>query len=254
MYLAYLDESGRPTKNTTQEKYFVLATLIINEQKWQYIDNKVNQIKTKHFPKLPPEDIELHAKDMLNRHGIFNGLNWDQIYAIFDDIFDFLSDEQTDVCTIAIVINKERMYQGKDIEKWAYRFTVERINKFLEKNNEISISNGIPPQFGIMIIDSCGFKPDEKLREKIAEMLRNGTYYSDLKYLIEDPLFTNSQWRNLSQMVDCVAYAVRKKFRNSTEPSFHDKKWFKYYEQIFCKFDKNEDGKVMGCGVKVFPA
>ncbi|WGM89561.1 MAG: DUF3800 domain-containing protein [Candidatus Bathyarchaeum tardum] len=253
MYLAYLDESGRPTKDTSQEKYFVLATLIINEQKWQYIDNKVNEIKTKHFPDLPPQKIELHAKDMLNRNGIFNGLNWDKIYGIFEDIFEFLADNETEVCTIAVVINKAKMYHGKDIEKWAYRLTVERINKFLEKNNGESISRGEPPQFGIMIIDSCGFKPDERLREKVSEMLDNGTHYSDLKYLIENPLFTNSKWRNLSQLVDCVAYAVRKKFRNSSSPSFHDENWFKYYDKIFCKFDKNEDGKVEGCGIKVFP-
>ena len=253
MYIAYIDASGRPIKRDVQEKYFVLASLIAHEQQWQYIDNKVNEIKVKHFPRLPPQDIELHAKDMLNREDIFKRLNWDEIYAIFNDVFDFLSDPQTDICIIAVVISKERMYAGKDIEKWAYRLMVERINKFLEKNNEKVILAGMAPQYGIMIIDSCGFKPDERLRKKISEMLKHGTYYSDLKYLIEDPLFTDSKWRNLSQMVDCVAYAVRKKFRNSPNPSFHDKNWIAYYKKIFSKFDTGEDGTVLGCGVKVFP-
>jgi hypothetical protein len=253
MYIAYIDASGRPMKKDVQEKYFVLASLIAHEQQWQYIDNKVNEIKVKHFPRLPPQDIELHAKDMLNRQDIFKRLSWDEIYAIFDDVFDFLSDPQTDICMIAVVIRKESMYTGKDIEKWAYRLMVERINKFLEKNNEKAILAGMAPQYGIMIIDSCGFKPDARLRKKVSQMLKHGTRYSDLDYLIEDPLFTDSKWRNLSQMVDCVAYAVRKKYRNSPNPSFHDKNWFGYFKKIFSKFDTNEDGKTYGCGIKAFP-
>jgi len=253
MYLAYIDGSGRPVKDN-QTNFFVLACLIAHEEQWQYIDNKVKAIKLKHFPRLSPEDIELHAKDMLNRdENVFKRLNWGEIYAIFDDVFDFLSDDETDICLIAIVIDKRKMYKGKDIEQWAYRLLVERINKFLEKNNEKLISAEYTPQYGIMIIDSCSYKADQKLRKTITEMLKEGTYYSDLKYLIEDPLFTDSKWRNLSQLVDCVAYAVRKKFRNSPNPSFHDAHWFSYYEKIFCKFDDDENGTVLGCGVKVFP-
>lgn len=252
MYIAYIDASGRPFKDK-QEKSFVLACLIAHEQQWQYIDNKVKEIKLKHFPNLPDEEIELHAKDMLNRQDVFKRLNWDEIYAIFDDVFGFVSDDKTDICIIAVVIIKGKMYKGKDIEKWAYRMLVERINKFLEKNNGTRILAGMGLEYGIMIIDSCGLKADTKLRKKIAGMLREGTYYSDLEYLIEDPLFTDSKWRHLSQLVDCIAYAVRKHFRNPPKPSFHDENWEKYFQIISNKFDTDEKGAIEGCGVKVFP-
>jgi len=253
MYIAYIDASGRPLKADTQEKNFVLACLIAHEQQWQYIDNKVKEIKLKHFPRLPPEEIELHAKDMLNRKDVFKRLNWDEIYAIFDDVFKFMADDETDVCIIAVAIDKQKMFWGKDIEKWAYRMLVERINKFLEKNNETRIVAGMGLEYGIMIIDSCGLKADSRLRKKIAGMLKKGTYYSDLKYLIEDPLFTDSKWRHLSQLVDCLAYAVRKHFRNPPRPSFHDRNWERYFQMIYDKFDTDENGKVEGCGLKVFP-
>jgi len=253
MYIAYIDASGRPTKADTQTKSFALACLIAHEQQWQYIDNKIKEIKLNHFPRLRPDDIELHAKDMLNREGVFKRLNWDEIYAIFGDIFDFLADEETDICIISVVIRKKYMYDGKDIEKWAYRLLVERINKFLEKNAETAILAGRAPEYGIMIIDSCGFKPDARLRRKITKMLKQGTYYSALKYLIEDPLFTDSKWRNLSQLVDCVAYAIRKHFRNPPKPSFHDKNWESYFKLIYDKLDADESGKIDGCGLKVFP-
>lgn len=253
MYIAYIDASGRPGKNEEPKDSYVLAAIITHESQWTYIDNKVKAIKMKHFPRLAPEEVEFHAKDMLNREGIFKGLNWDEIYSIFDEIFDFLADNNTEICIISVVIWKQKMYDGKDIEKWAYRLLVERINKFLEKNNKTAILAGMAPQYGIMIIDSCGFKPDSRLRKKITEMLKEGTYYSSLTYLIEDPLFTDSKWRNLSQLVDCVAYAIRKHFRNPQNPSFHDKNWEKYYHKICNKLDKNEYGVIDGCGIKTFP-
>jgi hypothetical protein len=253
MYIAYIDASGRPEKEYDPKESFVLASLIAHESQWVYIDNKVKEIKLKHFPRLPHENIELHAKDMLNRDGVFKGLDWNKIYAIFDDIFGFLTDNKTDICIISVVILKPKMYNGKDIEKWAYRLLIERVNKFLEKNNEQAILAGMGPQYGIMIVDSCGIGPDSKLRKKIIGMLKEGTYYSKLTYLIEDPLFTDSKWRNLSQLTDCVAYAIRKHIRNPSSPSFHDKNWERYYKMIWNKLDKNKRGKVEGCGIKIFP-
>ncbi|HMK95639.1 MAG TPA: DUF3800 domain-containing protein [Candidatus Limnocylindrales bacterium] len=253
MYIAYIDGSGRPEKDLEPKESFVLACVIAHESQWQYIDNKVNEIKLIHFPNLPVEDIEFHAKDMLNREGVFKRLAWDEIYAIFTSIFEFLREEKTDICIISTVIMKQKMYDGKDIETWAYRLLVERINKLLEKNNNKAVLAGMAPQYGIMIIDSCGIRQDIKLRKKITEMLKRGTYYSKLAYLIEDPLFTDSKWRNLSQLTDCIAYAVRKHFRNPPTPSFHDINWENYYQLLRNKFDKDEQGRVNGCGIKVFP-
>jgi len=60
-----------------------------------------------------------------------------------------------------------------------------------------------PPQYGIMIMDSEGITKDQKLRKQLVAILRHGTPYSQLNYLIEDPLFTDSKWRNLSQLLAC---------------------------------------------------
>ena len=82
-------------------------------------------------------------------------------------------------------------------------------------------------------------------------MLRYGTKYSQLGYIIEDPLFTDSKWRNLSQLVDCVAYGIRKKHRTNTA-SFHITHWDKFYTLIEKKFD-NLDGSYINYGLKIFP-
>ena len=148
---------------------------------------------------------------------------------------------------------KQQMRDDKNIEKWAYQLLVERLNKFLEKSNTDAILNNKDPQYGIMIVDSENPVCDNKLRKNICEFLRYGTYYGKFRYLIEDPLFTDSKWRNLSQLTDCVAYAIRKHFRNPANPSFHDRNWELYYKMLLYKADTNEVGRTSGCGIKVFP-
>ena len=100
-------------------------------------------------------------------------------------------------------------------------------------------------------MDSEGPVKDQNLRKKIYPMLRYGTMYSKLSYLIEDPLFTDSKWRSLSQLADCIAYCVRKKHRQN-KPSFHTKHWLGYFSKIESKFD-NKNGRYLGIGLKVFP-
>ena len=68
MYLAYLDASGSALLK--EKENYVLSAIITNECSWQIIDNSIKQIKIKHFPQIADEDVEFHAKDMLNRDDI----------------------------------------------------------------------------------------------------------------------------------------------------------------------------------------
>jgi len=138
-----------------------------------------------------------------------------------------------------------------DLEVWGHRFLFERLNKYLNLQNEILAEIGNPHEYGIMIMDSEGYKKDQKLRNKLTGMLFEGTHYSELDYLIEDPLFTDSKWRNLSQVVDCLAYCIRKKYRTNT-PSLHTTKWLEYFSMIEKKFHK-KNGFYLRYGLKIFP-
>jgi len=137
MFLSYIDASGRPYGDPEN---FVLAAIITNEEDWQTIDNDIKQIKIKHFPSLPDEDIEFHAKDMVNHQGLFQLLSWNCIYAIMDDIFDLISQPAIELRIIGVVIDKKRLRRSIDIEIWAYRLLFERINKFLERKNILLMS------------------------------------------------------------------------------------------------------------------
>ena len=62
-------------------------------------------------------------------------------------------------------------------------------------------------------MDSVSFGFDNKVRGKIRGLLLDRTYYQDNEFLIEDPLFTSSHWRNLCQIADVVAYVINYKFQ-----------------------------------------
>ncbi|MHB8700059.1 MAG: DUF3800 domain-containing protein [Nitrososphaerales archaeon] len=250
MFLSYVDSSGRPSFDDPEN--FVVASVITQETNWQTIDNAVKRIKLTHFPSLPDSEIEIHAKDMLNHNGLFKQMSWDQIYAVFEDVFSLISDPDMEICLIAVQIDKKKLHRSKDIETWAYRLLFERINRFVERRNAELIEANFAHEYGIMIFDTEGEKKDQRLRAKLFDMLRTGTNYSDLSCLIEDPMFTDSKWRNLSQLTDCVAYCVKKKFRANT-PSIHTAHWDSYFEKIKSRFDCNDRGIYEGYGLKIFP-
>ncbi len=251
MFLVYTDASG--TLSPTDKENFVLASLITHETNWQIIDNEVREIKTKHFPDLPDSSIEIHAKDMLNQSGIFKGLSWDKIYEILDDVFDLILRQDIDLTIIAVIIDKQKLHQDKDGLTWAYRLMYERLNRFIERQN-IKIGEAQAcREYGLVVMDSEDEKKNKKLRLRIRQMLKEGTMYSKLECLIEDPLFTDSKWGNLLQLADCVAYCVRKHYRVGNKPSFHTEKWEQYFRKIEPKFDGYQKGNYLGYGVKIFP-
>jgi len=249
MFLSYLDASGRP--EYTEPENYCLASVTTSERNWQVLENKIKQIKFKHFPSLPDTEVEFHAKEMMNHEGIYKHLDWTIIYSIFDDIFNYVSDPETEIVIISTLIMKQNLRKKVDVETWAYRMLFERLNAYLERRNEQLLQAQFPPEYGIMITDSEGPKKDQNLRQKLFGMLRNGTLYSRLDYLIEDPLFTDSKWRNLSQLVDCIAFCIRRQFRSNPN-NHHKPHWDKYYKQVITKFD-TVNGNYRGYGLKIFP-
>lgn len=245
-----MDSSGRPYNDVEN---FVLASITTNEEDWQAIDNMVKRIKIDHFPFQPDEDVELHAKDMVNHEGIFKNLTWDQIFDIFDDVFDLFQSTSEMLTINAVVIKKSNIKKPIDVEEWAYRLLFERLNRFLERKNEDLFMMDHPRQYGIMIMDSEGIIKDQGLRNKLIQILRRGTMFSQLSYLIEDPLFTDSKWRNLSQLVDNVAYCIRRNHRTNTNPYAPNViKWETYYKKLIPHFDA-PFGSYFGYGLKIFP-
>lgn len=117
--------------------------------------------------------MEIHAKDMMNHDRLFKSLSWDSVYSILEDIFGLIS--STDLSIIGVMIEKNRLHKCIDIESWAYRLLFERLNRFLERKNQLLMEKHHPPQYGIMIMDSEGMIKDQKLRKELVSILHYGT-------------------------------------------------------------------------------
>jgi hypothetical protein len=250
VFIAYIDASGTPPMRDPEN--YVLAAVIISEDQWQVIDNLVRALKINHFPNLPIDDIELHAKDMVLRQGIFRNLLSEGVYKILDDVFTLIGNDTTSLKIISVVMNKPAIRSQIDIQEWAYTLFFERLNLFLIRRNRELVEQGFSNQFGIMIMDTEGLTKDQRLRGKLVTLLRQGTHFSNLQFLIEDPLFTDSKWRNLSQIADCIAYCVRKEHRNNNIQNTSTANWHRYFTQIIPKFDA-VNGQYKGFGLKIFP-
>lgn len=248
MYLIYMDESGKNSFNDKEN--YILAGVCIHENSWQLIDNEVKKIKIKYFPKLDPDDVEFHTKAIAQGEDIFKTMKLDERMKTLNDIYTLIS--KIDCTLFAVLIDKKKAYTNKfDVEHWGLKLLFERFCIYLEKENKKNIKKGSPTECAILLIDSIQNNYDLKIRGKLLVWIRRGTEYHTNKYIIEDPIFVTSSYRSISQLVDSVAYCVRRKFRHSNtklDPYFND-----FFKIIHDKFDKNDKGKVDNAGLKIFP-
>ena len=73
MHLIYLDESGNTGNNLqeTQQPIFVLASLVVPEQKWLPLETELQAAVDRFFPAPRPDDFEIHANEIINPRGFF---------------------------------------------------------------------------------------------------------------------------------------------------------------------------------------
>ncbi len=220
MYLIYVDESGKP--NIKDPEDYILGALIIKENQWQQIDQQVKLLKKKWFPALNDKQIELHASDITHQRKVFKDLTQQDTFNLLNDISVLISNI---FCVlIASIIRKNNIYpfirERKDINDWIERkghmILFERICKYLNKVNRMKELVNEPIDYGILIIDSVNNKYDEIVRKKVIKLLEEGTFYVENKYLIENPIFVISKYRNLIQLADFVSLSFVENIDNLT--------------------------------------
>lgn len=87
---------------------------------------------------------------------------------------------------------------------------------------------------------------DKQIRDYIRYCRIYGTDYVTITRIIEEPLFTPSSWRNLTQLADAISYCMKNWFVNE---SF----FVKQYLTIANRFHKDPaSGKTEGYGIKIY--
>ena len=254
MFLTYIDESGKPNYNDTENEY-VLAAITIHESEYRHVEDELSKVKQQYFPELNPKNVEIHATDIISRKGLYSKMDLVKRLQLLKDVLTPL--QKIDAVINCVVIRKD-LLNGRvvDLDNIAYKFLFERLCMTHVKLNKAIIRKGSDPQYGLLFMDSIQPKFDEKIKTRVRDMIVEGTEHIDNDYIIEDVVFVDSRYRAMSQIVDCIAYVVRRFHRlcfsdnvNEMELSFYSD----CFNMIKPHLRKGPNRKIIGAGLKIFP-
>lgn len=134
------------------------------------------------------------------------------------------------------------------IDEQAFEQVVSRFEQYLQF---LSKKNPEQPAFGLLIHDN-----NQTVAKKHTTLMRkffaDGTLWTDVKCIIETPLFVDSQLTSMVQLADLCSYALRRYLENGEDELF---------ELIFPRADRKEDTvvgirhfSVRTCGCKICAA
>ena len=157
-------------------------------------------------------------------------------------------------CSISTILIRKDRIKSKilEIDIFALELLFERLCYYHNVANGENRMEGRDEQYGILMIDSVNSKYDNKIRIKVRSLFENGTKYEKNRYLIEDPIFVDSSYRHLSQLVDCVAYCIRRNFRMAEADERERETFEVFFKMIEPKLLKN-GFRSEGYGLKIFP-
>lgn len=244
MYLLFVDESGTPPKPGAKG-YFVMAGLIIPEDCWPGLRDKLNglkrasgyhgEVKWRYFAPNnddvcnPMKDWEVQRRNEF-RSGVF---------AIISG---------TKSCRIVACVSETPAAYGlgnvnsqEDLYFRTYKPVTERFQYYLQ---DIARESG-RDSYGLIVADHRGRGEDERMRLQHERLIREtGQYTSNYPNFIEGLFFSPSHMSVGIQLVDMVAGAI---WRAQTHG---DMKWF---EAIRPSFRASGTGKIDGFGLSRFP-
>ena len=151
-------------------------------------------------------------------------------------IYDLIS--KLFVKIISIIIVKDEFYKQylRGLDEWAFKLLVERINRYIIEDNTKN------DEFAILVIDSAGDKVDNERRKQIESYMKYGTGVGWEEYperVIETPFIVKSNIHNGVQLVDAIAYLIRRytgKCLGINPDSFFNKNCDYFMKQIVKNF------------------
>ncbi len=248
MHLCYLDESGTPEQPGTSSHY-ILVGLSIPDQYWKRHFVEVEAVKRRYGL----EGSEVHVAWMMRPYPDqiavpdFESLDWDTRRSEVlkrrnarkpsrperknlrkEEPFIHLSlgERKQLVLELSQLVSRwgvTRLFAecidkeyfdsnitGTTVHEQALEQVVSRFERFLQNRNQ---------GFGILIHDN-----NETLAKRHTQLMRSfiqrGTLWTDLRYVIETPMFVDSALTDMIQMADLCAYALRRYLERSETELF----------------------------------
>jgi len=242
-YYVFLDESGDHDLTYVDENFpiFLLSATIFEEGSYNGFVEEINQLKIKYFG---TDQVILHSRDIRKCEGAFKILfDLEVKENFYKDLNAILN--STKFRIIGSAINKEehiKQYGKSAVDPYdiSLVFVMERLIH-ITKNDSVDVS---------ICIEKRGKKEDSMLPQQYNRIVDRGTWYVDsgvFKEKITEFKF-NHKYDNIVglQAADLCAYPVARFIINPKMPN-------PAFEVLKDKLCKDNRGKILGFGLKVFP-
>jgi Protein of unknown function (DUF3800) len=246
MYLLFVDESGTPPKpNNNTINYFVLAGLVIPEDRWSGMNDKLSGLKrsSQYYGEVKWRYFAPNNTDADNPM-----IEWDQQRRndFRNKVFSIIT--ETKSCKIIACVSEcPRAYSlgnvnsQNDLYFRTYKPVTERFQYLLQ---DITRTSG-RDSFGLIVADHRGRGDDDKMRNQHERLIReSGQYTSNYENFIEGLFFSPSHMSLGIQLVDMVAGAI---WRAQTH---NDRTW---YDKLRLSIRSSPNGQIDGYGLCRFP-
>jgi len=249
MYLCYVDESGDCGLANSPTRYFVLSGLVVHELRWShYLDQLIEfrrDLKTRYGLKLRQE---IHSSGFITRPG--NELlmiKRNDRLAIIRMFADFLS-KLPDSSLINVVVDKSVKASGYDVFSQAWKALIQRFENTISHHNFPGPANA--DERGLIICDNTD---DKKLITLLRQMRRynpipnqpqfgSGFRNLSLSYIVEDPVFRDSEHHYFIQAADLAAFLLYQRLSPNTYMRRHaGGNYFLRLNPILCKVASGSD-------------
>lgn len=245
MYLLFVDESGTPPKPTVaQLSYFVMAGLVIPEDRWMGMHEKLaglkrasgyyGEVKWRFFapnnenPQNPMVGWEMGRRDQFR-----------------EKVFSIIT--ETKSCKILACVSECPTAYGlgvnsqDDLYFRTYKPVTERFQYLLQ---DITRTSG-RDSLGLIVADHRGRGDDDRMRLQHERLIRDtGQFSSNYQNFVEGLFFSPSHLSVGIQLVDMVAGAI---WRAQTH---NDRTWF---DRIRPSFRSAPSNQIDGWGIARFP-
>ncbi|MBL9066929.1 MAG: DUF3800 domain-containing protein [Sphingopyxis sp.] len=246
MHLLFVDESGTPPKpDHDGQAYFVIAGLVIPEDRWIGMREKLIGLKraSGYRGEVKWRFFAPNNKDLDNPM-----LGWDQQQKneFRDRVFSIITGTKS--CNIIACASESRtayalgnVNSQEDLYFRTYKPITERFQYFLQ---DITRASG-RDTLGLIVADHRGKGDDDSMRLRHERLIReSGKYTSQYSNFIESLFFAPSHMSVGIQLVDMVAGAIWR------AQAHNDRTWF---ERLRPSFRSSATGQIDGFGLARFP-
>lgn len=225
MHLIYLDESGSTglDLDNIYQPFFVLAGIIVEDNKWHDINNLFEQEKINIYSDF--KNLEIHTNELFNsnKKSAFYKNDWKYNFQILEKLVDLVS--TLDIKLIYSIIHKpsykDLFITNHCIDPYLYSFSLlyEDFNTILLNKNDL----------GIFLCDELQNLENDLNLLYPRLQVQNNT-------IIEKTFYLNSKNNNFIQIADICAFYINKynciKKNNSNMDPFKKKHCIDMYNKI----------------------